>query len=349
MEKKISFLISLIASLFAIYSCGTKEPKVESLNLREGTLYLLRNESKSIELEVLPAHVPVLFKAENEAIATVSDKGVVTAKALGETRIFLTAQHLKKEVKVVVLEDVHLRYLSKALLVGDTFTLPVEPKEAVFNVTADKSGIVEVKGNEITVKAEGEVTLTLSKGDKQETFSLFAFSEVDYSKATWEQEFLVGDPIEWSPAMVLSAEKALGLRENVGYGKKEGKEFMLFSPKDGVTPQQLLFGSAIYHLNQGPWTRVIYNCTEYPIKLEDGRDLAPLSEGNANDWVALFYHRYPKLIYVMQMFDPEGENFYGLFFSHDPVLPTASLSLMIPHDKSKAVTHFVVCTLPADE
>ena len=350
MKKKIFLSIILIASLFAIISCGPKEPKIEKLEVTQSTLYLLKGESWTIQYSVKPATVPVQFKSDNEQIATVSDKGVITVKEVGETYIHLSAQGLQEKLKVVGIESAQLRYSNKAVIVGDSFTLPIEPKEATYKIVMDKEGIVELKGNEVMVKGEGEVVLTLSKAGKEETFTIAAFPEVDYSAASWDVDLLMGDPIQWNMPMVLSAEKALGLRENVGFSKEKGKEQLLFMPKEGVTDEQLLFQLAVYHLNQGPWSRVVYSCVNYPVKTKDNKELEPLKEANAEKWSQLFFYRYPKLIFMMQMVDPNNDDkFYGLLFSHNPPLPTASLSLMMPVEEGKPITHFVVLTLPEDE
>lgn len=350
--KKFALLPLLLFALWAISSCDTKPPKATQLEVLKSSISLTVNEKADIEYKVTPEKAQVQFSSENPEIATVCKGGVVTAKKVGETYIVLTAQSLQAKVKVTVLESLSLQYTSKAVLKGDTFTLPVESRVETFQVTVDRPDVVEVNGTQVTAKGEGTATLKIKGGDKELAFTVGVFPKTNHDNATLYEEFLLGDPMKWSIADVLSAEKELGFRENVGFEKVDGKDQLLFIPKPEITAEKMLFGPAIYFLNQGALSRAIYNCVNYPVVLPSGGEIGPLTEKNADFWEALFLNRYPNFSFVMHMNDPYNEGqFYGILFSNSVApLQNASISLMMPIEAGKQVTHFVVSSFgPAEE
>lgn len=351
--KKLALLPLFLLALWAISSCDTKPPKATQLEVLKSSISLAVNEKADIEYKVTPEKAQVQFSSENPEIATVCQGGVVTAKKVGETYVVLTAQNLQAKVKVTVLEDLSLQYTSKAVLMGDTFTLPIEPKAATFKVTVDRPEVVEINGTQVTAKGEGTATLKIKRGNSELVFTVGVFPKNNYDNITLYEEFLLGDdPMTWSIADVLSAEKELGFRENVGFEKVDGKDQLLFIPKPEITAEKMLFGPAIYFLNQGALSRAIYNCVNYPVVLPSGGEIGPLTEKNADFWEALFLNRYPNFSFVMHMNDPYNEGqFYGILFSNRVApLQNASISLMMPIEAGKQVTHFVVSSFgPAEE
>ena len=78
--KKLFFLLFILLSTF--YSCKNNE----DIDLKGSEITLYSGEQYAIKAN---SDTKILYESENEYIATVSDKGVITAKRIGETSILM--------------------------------------------------------------------------------------------------------------------------------------------------------------------------------------------------------------------------------------------------------------------
>lgn len=335
-----------------------KEPKpgkeeVTRLEVTPPQLVLAVNETAKLTYTVEPSTALVSFSSENAQVASVSADGTVTALSKGVTKIIATAGNKSASVSVeirvsqAVATTLKLAYKSKAVIVGDTFTLPVaiEPADAAYTVTCSNPSFVEINGSQIKVLTVGEEELTVRSGGQTASFKLQVLPEESYDKTGWIGDIYTGDPRAWSMAQVVALERDRGLRECIGYDEST----VFFGPKPDIDATERLFDSASYFLQAEDWSRVVYNCTIYPVTGKDGAKLTKLTQENHQDWLALFFIRYPQLNYIMEMREPDTKEFYGLLFARTPPLNEASLSLMVPNNEELNVTHFVVCTYPLED
>ena len=136
MKKKIALVLAVAAmGTMGLVSCGggesSQQPSVssrevvyvEDIQLDSADLAVNINETVKITATVLPANVStrgVTYSSANPEIASVSNSGVVTGKAAGETTITVTSkgtkadgQPLSKQVHVKV-NEVFIESLSVA-------------------------------------------------------------------------------------------------------------------------------------------------------------------------------------------------------------------------------------------
>lgn len=91
--KKLFFLLFILLSTF--YSCKNNE----DIDLKGSEITLYSGEQYAIKAN---SDTKILYESENEYIATVSDKGVITAKRIGETSILMDNGMDKKAFGVKV-------------------------------------------------------------------------------------------------------------------------------------------------------------------------------------------------------------------------------------------------------
>ncbi|MDE6017301.1 MAG: Ig-like domain-containing protein, partial [Muribaculaceae bacterium] len=154
---------------------------VEKITLDKNVLDLAAGQTATLTATVTPDNATdptVEWTSEDDEIATVSDQGVVTAKAGGTTVITATSSnglHATCTVNVIVpATEVTLDKTSVELQVNKTYTLTatVLPEEATdHNVTwtSENEAVATVVDGKITAKALGETTITAACGDVKAT------------------------------------------------------------------------------------------------------------------------------------------------------------------------------------
>ncbi len=126
----------------------------------------------------------VTWSSSNENIATINSNGMVTAIAVGTTKITVTTNNgnftanvdLTVVPKVIAVTGVSISETTKELNVGENFTLTatIEPTDATNkNVTWSSSNedIVTVENGIVTAVAEGNATITVTTEDGSFTAS----------------------------------------------------------------------------------------------------------------------------------------------------------------------------------
>jgi len=176
---------------------------VSGLTLSKSNLLLSVNEKHTLSVSVLPDNATekgVLWSSSDDAIATVTENGEVTAKKVGECTITVKSKEKGSEIKKTCLVRVDATVIkvlaiavapkSKTLKVGESFTLSavVAPNNASEQGVTWSSSNEEVatisQTGELTAKAIGNVTIVAKS--KEVGSSVEGKCEVSIEAATTE-------------------------------------------------------------------------------------------------------------------------------------------------------------------
>ena len=182
--KRISGMLVMASALLLCFSsCKEKENDVlvASIELEEENISVVVGQTQALAYEILPENATnqnVIWESSDDAIATVSQEGVVSGIAPGTATITVTTEEGGKtdncEVKVV--EDaikvtgVTVNFTSRSIKVGETTEIEatVEPADATNkNVawsTSDEN-VATVEDGVITGVAAGNATITVTTED----------------------------------------------------------------------------------------------------------------------------------------------------------------------------------------
>ena len=157
----------------------TVKQHVESLKLNKTSVTLVKGKTYTLVPTIAPSNASekgVTYTSSNEAVATVSSKGVITAVKGGTATITVKSKENNKtaKCKVTVNEPVTGVTLSKAedtLFVGSKLTLKatVAPEDAYNKAvkwyTSDKTVATVDSSGKITAVAPGKATITVKTTD----------------------------------------------------------------------------------------------------------------------------------------------------------------------------------------
>ncbi|MCR5178318.1 MAG: Ig-like domain-containing protein [Lachnospiraceae bacterium] len=143
-------------------------PELESIKLKKTDLSIYKGGSITIKPEPYPANALVkgyMFTSDNERVAKVDSKGVVTAISAGDAVITVTEEEtgLRAECQVHVYDDPDDQMIAKQTLVLDA-------GQAVQKWKTSDSKIAKVKKNgkkKCTVTAKGAGTVVITGYDKR--------------------------------------------------------------------------------------------------------------------------------------------------------------------------------------
>lgn len=191
--KKITKMLVLAFALVLSLSIGagsTAEAakvtvkKVTSVNALTGskTIYLAKGKKATLKTTVTvtpnkAANKKVTYKSSNKKVATVTAKGVITAKKAGTAKITVTSKkNTKKKATVTVkvvkgkVTSIKLNQTSGTLTVGDTVALKATvkvssggKKNVVWSSSDTK--VATVKSGKVTAVAPGTATITVKAAD----------------------------------------------------------------------------------------------------------------------------------------------------------------------------------------
>lgn len=158
--------------------------KVTSVNALTGSkkIYLAKGKKATLKTTVTvtpnkAANKKVTYKSSNKKVATVTSKGVITAKKAGTAKITVTSKKNSKKkatvtVKVVKgkVTSIKLNQTSGTLTVGDTVALKATVKVSSGgkkNVVWSSSNtkVATVKSGKVTAVAPGTATITVKAAD----------------------------------------------------------------------------------------------------------------------------------------------------------------------------------------
>ena len=153
-----------------------KEVKATKVQLSETSLEINKGQTATLLLNVTPKNFTdeVTWKSSNTNVVTISDAGVVTAKAAGTATIRVTVGSVSASCKVTVLQPVTSISLNKSSLTlegGDSFTLvaSVYPSDAYnkqvkWSTSDERVASVDQQGN-VTATGKGKATITAMAAD----------------------------------------------------------------------------------------------------------------------------------------------------------------------------------------
>lgn len=198
MMKKL--LVALFTLPFILLGCNkqggghkpTPTPE-QYINVAVSQVTLEELETYQIETEVLVENTIVFYSSNNSDVATVTEEGLVTAVALGETSInvrggrdyfsvfiTVTTYQAKDSLQVTISKK------NFALEVNDTFVLPLAVKYGNFVVNNyeisylyENNGIVSIENNIMTALSVGttKVVATTTYNDQtaSESFTVTVY------------------------------------------------------------------------------------------------------------------------------------------------------------------------------
>jgi uncharacterized protein YjdB len=163
-----SFLSRVAGVALALFlaGCGDEEEKValQSINVTPSSLTLNPGQTGQLTAEAEPKNateVSFQWSSAGTSIATVSDKGLVTAVAEGTTTVTVRSGSVKKDVEVTV----NLLALTSFMVTPSPLTLTLLDQPAQLTVTktpADAGGAFTYASDDedvVTVDADGLVTV----------------------------------------------------------------------------------------------------------------------------------------------------------------------------------------------
>ena len=196
---KIShILLSATCFVFlAVASCqkdsGENKPtpkaiKVESVTLNSQSLTMVEGDVQSLVATIYPSDASnkkVTWSTNNSSVATVNDKGTVTAVSSGSATITVTTDDGGKTAncsvsvcaKISPVTSIELDKTSVTLKVGQTVTLKatVKPDDATDKTvtwSSSDESIATVADGVVTAKKVGKATVTAKAGDKTATCAI---------------------------------------------------------------------------------------------------------------------------------------------------------------------------------
>ena len=153
---------------------------VEAITTEKSEVSLVEEETADIGAKVFPENAynkELTFESDDESIATVDEKGVITAVSKGETFITVTSEDNKEitaTVKVTVIrvvEEITLSFDKEYLWNGETGSIsvnliPADPTDESVTFTSEDEAIatVDEKGV-VTATGAGEVKITVATTD----------------------------------------------------------------------------------------------------------------------------------------------------------------------------------------
>lgn len=181
----------MIACLMAFTACGGNEVEpgpidetvaVTGVTLDKPTAVLAPGQTIQLTHEVAPSDATdktVTWKSSDEAVASVDDKGMVTAHEVGEAKITVSTTDGNQEAYCQVevtyfVTGVSLNTATLSIMKGfsETLTATVEPEEAInkeVTWATSNSGIVSIDPDgltcEVTGVAKGKATITVKTVD----------------------------------------------------------------------------------------------------------------------------------------------------------------------------------------
>lgn len=189
--KQILTVITILLTVFSC--CRSRETEndegvipIQSVSLNATRLSLLPGESFALTVTVRPANAAVDYigwGSSDDQVATVSQKGEVTAISEGSCVITVNCDGAKAECAVTVarriipVEEVSLDRDSAELPVGETLQLtatvfPDNATDKTVTWTTSNADVATVEDGLVTALSAGEATITASSGDVTATCSL---------------------------------------------------------------------------------------------------------------------------------------------------------------------------------
>lgn len=179
--QRILSVVALFLPLFLVACAETgKEIEVSSIAISQPNAEMETGESLSLKATVSPSNATydgLTWTSTNPKVATVSNSGLVTAIAEGNTTITVMAGGKTASCSITVLKGyvavslVSLNMTSLELVEGDTETLtatvlPDDATDKTVSWSSSNTGVATVQDGTITAVKEGEVVIIAKAGEK---------------------------------------------------------------------------------------------------------------------------------------------------------------------------------------
>ncbi|BBF41459.1 alpha-L-arabinofuranosidase II precursor [Lachnospiraceae bacterium KM106-2] len=154
------------------FSTTNKSTSVKPvLLLKKSTLYINRNHKQKIGIKKNTTKQKLVYKSSNKKIATVSSKGVITAKKQGTVRITVRTKNgsIKKKVKVII-KELSIKKAKVTLKKGKHYKIAIKKnttKQKLSYRSSNKKIATVTKKGVVTGKKAGKITITISSKDKR--------------------------------------------------------------------------------------------------------------------------------------------------------------------------------------
>ena len=194
--KRLLCVIMALMCLLCFFSCGKgKEDRSSSSEEKNGAIAFVQNEitisigeSVQLEVETTKKNVFIFWSIRDENLATVSDDGVITALAEGQTICYaeFAGERVMCLVKIVSPQAMPLLSISVpyegesvTLYVGDSLAINeivrlgdsvVTDAQVEYEIT--QTDIVQVEGNKMVGKKVGEATVLIRATYENQVASL---------------------------------------------------------------------------------------------------------------------------------------------------------------------------------
>lgn len=172
---KTNKLFAFVLAALSLVACNkTNEVAVEKVSVDPATATIKVTETKQLSAVVTPeGAATVTWESSNPVVASVDDKGMVTAVASGEAYITVTAGGKVGMCSVTVFEEgqtvVTLDKLSLSLVKGnsETLTATVVPADKATELvwSSDNEAVATVKDGVVTAVAKGSANIKAAVGD----------------------------------------------------------------------------------------------------------------------------------------------------------------------------------------
>lgn len=194
--KRLLCVIIALTCLLCFFSCGKgKEDSSSSSEGKSGTIAFVQNEvtisigeSVQVEVETSKKNVFIFWSIRDENLATVSDDGVITALAEGQTICYaeFAGEKAMCLVKIVSPQAMPLLSISVpyegesvTLYVGDSLAINAIVRlgdsvvtDAQMEYEITQTDIVQVEGNELVGEKVGEATVLIRATYENQVASL---------------------------------------------------------------------------------------------------------------------------------------------------------------------------------
>ena len=186
MKRIISYIFTGVAFL-ALFSCNKEVQRVEAITVSPDTYTLTEGETLQLSATVSPANAPLaklFWHSQDDAVATVTADGLVTAVKEGENPIKIIASGgmragyclLTVKAPIVDVTGVTINPSEYSIYVGETLQLEptIQPENASNKKMTFKSdneavaSVVKTSGI-VTGVAPGTATITITTDDQKKT------------------------------------------------------------------------------------------------------------------------------------------------------------------------------------
>ena len=182
-ERAVLFFILSAVMLGCGANADNPEILVESISLSQPSAEMEIGETLALKATVLPSNAKakdVFWASSKNAVATVSENGIVNAIAEGKTTITASAGGKAATCQITVVDNkiaVESIVLDKEELnleegQTETLTATISPKDATDNTIvwmSSSESVAEVKDGIVSAISEGTTTITASAGKQSAT------------------------------------------------------------------------------------------------------------------------------------------------------------------------------------